>query len=288
MRARKVPAGMLPDVAGDWVDRSRRPYVENGTAWVPVKDGYPADLEIPERCGYAGRGFQMIGDIAVFHGRRPDTAAVAEVISLRKPAGVLWLKGLSGIERTPEVEILSGSSRDVMHRENGVTYWLDPAKVMFSMGNRLEKERVAGLVVPGERAADMCAGIGYFAIPLALAGAEVHAMEINPVAYGYLVRNTGANRVAGRVTPACGDSRALLSGTYDRIVIGHFDGPGLLVPALRHVSAGSVIHVHSAGAEPPDIRPACDAAGYRVSVAARKVKSYAPHAWHYVQDVIIL
>ena len=40
-----------------------------------------------------------------------------------------------------------------------------------------------------ERVADMFAGIGYFTIPLAGSGASVHAMEINPVAFGFLHRN---------------------------------------------------------------------------------------------------
>ncbi|MDD4137480.1 MAG: SAM-dependent methyltransferase, partial [Methanoregula sp.] len=89
----------------------------------------------------------------------------------------------------PRTELLWGTAGEVRHRESGYTYILDPQNVMFSMGNRNEKTRIARLIRAGsgnERVADMFAGIGYFTIPMAGAGARVHAMEINPVAFGYL------------------------------------------------------------------------------------------------------
>jgi len=78
--------------------------------------------------------------------------------------------------------VVYGSAGEVRHREQGCTFILDPTRVMFAQGNRVEKARIAALVRPGERIADMFAGIGYFTIPAARSGARIHAMEINPVA----------------------------------------------------------------------------------------------------------
>ena len=197
------------------------------------------------------------------------------------------MKGYLGDMRIPDVEILYGNTGEVCHREQGYTFILDPARVMFAQGNRNEKARIASLVRPGERVADMFAGIGYFTIPAAAGGAQVHAMEINPIAFEYLRRNSMANHVADRVTAENGDSRILLSGTYDRILMGHFDAPSMLADALAHAHSGSVLHVHSIGDVRGAIRDATAEAGFTAMVTSRLVKKYGPHAWHMVQDVTI-
>jgi tRNA wybutosine-synthesizing protein 2 len=133
----------------------------------------------------------------------------------------------------------------------------------------------------------MFAGIGYFTVPAAVKGARVHAMEINPVAFGYLARNVEGNRTGGRVTPEQGDCRDHLAGTYDRVVMGHFDAPGYLPDALAHARPGTVIHLHSLGAAGDRITAAAGDAGFRARVTTRRVKKYAPNTWHMVQDVVL-
>ena len=288
MRARRVPAAVLADIVGaEWVDPARRPYVRGGTAWVPVREGYPADADLPERESYRGRGYHRIGDVAVLRGDAPSEAELAAIVEHCRPRGVLLVKGYLGDMRIPDVEILYGNTGEVCHREQGYTFILDPARVMFAQGNRNEKARIASLVRPGERVADMFAGIGYFTIPAAAGGAQVHAMEINPIAFEYLQRNSMANHVADRVTAENGDSRILLSGTYDRILMGHFDAPSMLADALAHAHSGSVLHVHSIGGATGAIHDAAAGAGFTATITSRRVKKYGPHAWHMVQDVTI-
>ncbi|NMA88404.1 MAG: SAM-dependent methyltransferase, partial [Methanoculleus bourgensis] len=135
--------------------------------------------------------------------------------------------------------------------------------------------------------ADMFAGIGYFAIPAASSGGRVHAMEINPTAFEYLQRNIIENHVADCVRAEVGDCRALLSGVYDRFLMGHFDAPSMLADALAHVRSGSVLHVHSIGDAEPTIGEAVAEAGFLATVTSCRVKKYGPHAWHMVQDVTI-
>ncbi|WP_214021205.1 class I SAM-dependent methyltransferase family protein [Methanoculleus sp.] len=288
MRARKVPAADLADIVdAEWVDPARRPYVEGETAWVPVREGYPADADLPERQSYRGRGYHLVGDIAVLRGDAPPGKELAAIVEQCRPRGVIRVKGFIGAMRIPDVEVLYGTAGEVRHREQGYTFILDPTRVMFAQGNRTEKARIASLVRPGERVADMFAGIGYFSIPAASSGARVHAMEINPIAFEYLKRNIMANHVADRVTAEVGDCRTLLAGVYDRILMGHFDAPSMLADALAHARSGSVLHVHSIGDAAGEIREKAVEAGFSAVITSRRVKKYGPHAWHMVQDVTI-
>ncbi len=291
MRVREIPRDRLKEIrSADWVDRTRRPFAEGDVAWVPVRPGEPFDRELGRLPVYSGRGFAMIGDIAVMHGKKPSGPEIEEIVRFRNPRGILWIESVSEVTRTPRTEVLWGEAGEVRHRENGYTFILDPSKVMFAQGNRSEKMRLARLVSrsPGtERVADMFAGIGYFSIPLAGAGAVVHAMEINPVSFDFLNRSILANGLSGRVTAALGDCRDLLSGTYDRVVMGHFDALSMLPPALGHVRSGSVIHVHSIGSVEERIREQAEGAGFSVTIEVHKVKKYRPHAWHVVQDVTL-
>jgi tRNA wybutosine-synthesizing protein 2 len=291
MRVRGVPKEQLGGIThADWVDQSRRPFVEGNIAWVPVLPGEPCDKEISAHPEYAGRGFYLIGDIAVVHGERPTPEDIRKIVDLKNPRGILWREALDDIIRTPRVEVVWGECGETRHRESGYVYILDPSKVMFSQGNRNEKGRMAELIRSGpgnERVADMFAGVGYFTIPIAGAGATVHAMEINPVSCGYLTRNAAENQLADRITVSPGDCRDLLTGTYDRIVMGHFDAPSMLSHALRHVRSGSAIHIHSIGPQEELVREAVEGAGFSCGVIVHKVKKYRPHAWHVVHDVTI-
>jgi len=182
MRVRAVRKDKFGELDGaGWVDRTRDPYAEGDMLWVPVIASESCDREIPERRRYRGRGYFMIGDIAVLHGKEPAPGEIRAIAGFRHPRGILWIKSLQDITRTPETKIVWGSGGEVCHKEAGYSYILDPEKVMFSMGNREEKARIARMVNesprPG-RIADMFAGIGYFSVPLAGAGATVHAMEI--------------------------------------------------------------------------------------------------------------
>ena len=291
MRVRAVPKVQLPEISGeDWIDRSRSPYAEGATAWVPVREGMAFTREIPERIRYSGRGFFLLGNVAVCHGKRPHQKEVDEIVSFRHPEGVLWIDALEDVTRTPKTEVLWGTVGEVCHRESGYVYFLNPRDVMFAQGNRNEKMRMARLVRDGQagaRVADMFAGIGYFTIPMAGGGASVHAMELNPVAFGYLTRNVAENHLAAQVQPALGDCRDLLTGEYDRVVMGHFDAIQILPEVMSHVHPGSVIHVHSIGLVENEIKTVIEGAGFSATIEVHKVKKYRPHEWHLVQDVTL-
>jgi tRNA wybutosine-synthesizing protein 2 len=288
LRIREVPLEELSAVLeSDWADTTRRPYVTRETAYVPVREGCTSTGDLSPRQRYKGRGYQMIGRIAVVRGERPAPEEVKHIVEWQHPQGVLWVRMHSGVCRIPVTEVLYGSTGDVIHKESGLSFCIDPSKVMFSQGNRTEKMRVAALIRTGERVADMYAGIGYFTLPAARAGGIVHAMEINPVAFRYLQKNIVLNHLSDRVVATCGDCRNLLSGTYDRVIMGHFGSPEAISPVLPHVNPGSILHVHSSGLQPPDIFGPLKAGDFEADISVRVVKKTGPHCWHYVQDVTL-
>jgi tRNA wybutosine-synthesizing protein 2 len=115
---------------------------------------------------------------------------------------------------------------------------------------------------------------------------------ISPIAFGYLGENIRANRLADRVEASCGDCRDLLSGVYDRLVLGHFEARSFLTDALAHARRGSVLHVHALervpGESGPGLVQAAVECGSAVSSTYRAVKSAGPCRTHTVHDMVIL
>ncbi len=289
MKIRKISKRSLPNSASEpWVDTTHRVYCEGEYAFVPVKEGYPFDGEIPDRRPYDGPGYQRMGDTLLLHGDAPTAEELAALIAWENPSCVLRAAAHEGIMRTPKADVLFGQPHDATFREAGIIYTLDPSKVMFSQGNRGEKLRLRSFVNPGERIADMFAGIGYFTLSAALAGGYVHAMEINKVSFAYLQKNVEANGLSGRVIPELGDCREKLTGIYDRILMGHFEAPDFLKNALDHAGPGTVLHVHGIGDRKNDISETLEGAGFTYIISEHKVKKYAGRLWHSVWNVNLI
>jgi tRNA wybutosine-synthesizing protein 2 len=288
MRVREIGVQELPEIRGAaWRDENHRVWVDGRSAYVPVREGCPCTHDLPPRTPYTGRGYYMMGNVAVLHGDDPTEKEIREVVEWTGAEGVMLVRSCEGRERIPDTEVLFGTVGEVCHHEAGIRYHTDPRRLMFAMGNRDEKARLCGCIRPGERVADMFAGIGYFSLSLAMKGAHVHAMEINPLAYRYLAKNIEENGVSHCVNAEPGDCRELLRGLYDRILMGHFESEQFLPSALAHAGPGTVLHVHSAGRTPPELEGTIGAHGFFCIVTSRKVKKYAPYQWHYVQDVIL-
>ena len=289
MNVRVFPKSRIAELLQEeWVDNTRRVYVEDGAAYIPVKDGYPFDEVLEERTPYTGRGYQKMGDTILIHGDAPTASELEAIITFEHPACVLHSVGQNGVMRIPEIRTLYGTPHEVTFKEAGISYTLNPAKVMFSQGNRGEKLRIRSLVQPGEKIADMFAGIGYFTLSAGLAGGQVHAVEINPESFAFLEKNIAANTLGRNVHAECGDCREKLRGTYDRILMGHFDAPDFLPHALAHADVGTTLHVHGVGERQAEVEEAVSSAGFRYTISEYKVKKYASRTWHCVWDVKLI
>ena len=229
-----------------------------------------------------------MGDTILIHGDAPTKSELEEIQAFEHPSCILHSVGQNGVMRIPEIRVLIGTPHEVTFREAGLSYTPDPSKVMFSQGNRGEKLRIRSLVREWEKIADMFAGIGYFTLSADLAGGKVHAVEINPESFAFLQKNIEANYLGRNITAECGDCREKLRGTYDRILMGHFDAPEFLNHALAHSDVGTTLHVHVVGDRQSEIENTVSSAGFRYTISEYKVKKYASRTWHCVLDVKLI
>ncbi|GGN11488.1 class I SAM-dependent methyltransferase [Halarchaeum nitratireducens] len=187
-----------------------------------------------EAIAAAPSSWAVVGDVVLVtfpDGYDPaDRTTVGEVLlDLHGEAEtVLARDGVRGEAREPAVTVVAGSGdTETIHTEHGTKYALDLAEVMFSPGNKAERARMGEVAREGERVLDMFAGVGYFALPMARAGASVTAVERNPTAFRYLAENAQLNGVAGRVECVLGDCREYESvDPVERVVMGYYDSLG--------------------------------------------------------------
>jgi len=200
--------------------------------------------------------YKVLGNVALVRMdlEPPSLEEVIRKIIANNPhiVAVLGYRGVYGDYRAPSVELLWGKMPDaIMHTEYGVHYYLDPSRLMFSLGNLFERLRVASLVRSWEVVVDMFAGVGQFTLPIAVHAKPkiIHAIEINPVAYDYLVKNVKLNGVEEIVVTHLSDCREFASKTNisaDRIIMGYFYGYSEFLPyALSMLGkSGGIIHLH--------------------------------------------
>ena len=216
--------------------------------------------------------------------------AFAEVLGAR--CVVQDLSGVHGVLRTPEVHVIWGRGMEVVHVEGGVRYMFDVAKIMFSSGNLPERTSIPTRVPAGSVVVDLFAGIGYFALPIAVQSQadRVYACELNPVAYHYLLENIRLNRTSNLI-PLYGDCRKTAPHEVaDVVVMGHFDAAHYLGVALRCLRGAGLVIYHELcpkeqfpQAPVAHLTEAAQERWYEVeSVASRIVKSYAPGVVHAV------
>ena len=270
----------------------------------------------------APSSWAVVGSVVlVAMGDAPRPTEVGEaLLALHGEADtVLARNGIGGVHREPDVTVVAGEGdTETVHTEHGTEYALDLAEVMFSPGNKAERARMGRAVSEGdgavatepsggasgatasqagERVLDMFAGIGYFTLPMARAGAAVVAVERNPTAFRYLVENTMRNGVDGLVQPYRADCREVVEagidgGPVDRVVMGYYESWEYLESAFDALAPGGVLHMHEATPEhlaferPVErLEAAAADAGRSVELLdTRRVKSHSEGVVHVVVD----
>ena len=248
----------------------------------------------------APRSWAVVGSVVLVDmGDAPRPGEVGEaLLALHGGADtVLARGGIDGQHREPDVTVVAGEGdTETVHREHGVEYALDFESVMFSPGNKAERARMGEVVSEGERVLDAFAGIGYFTLPMALAGARVTAIERNPKAFEFLLENAMRNSVSDRVEPYRADCRDVLASyegpPFDRAVMGYYEAHEFLEDVLPVLAPGGTVHLHEATPEAiaPDrsverLRDAAGECGRTVEVLdTREVKGYSEGVVHVVVD----
>lgn len=252
-----------------------------------------------EKLGHIS-GWELLGEVVIL--KLPEELdgekrAIGETILELQPRAkaVLNRRAITGVFREPEVELIAGDSTETIHREHGCVFKLDPAKVMFSLGNLEERRRMCKIAGRDEVVVDMFAGIGQLSIPLAKHSmpGEVHMIEKNPVAHHYLEENVRLNRLSNAF-PILGDCRKVApTNVADRVIMGYFFQTEKYFPsALKTLTeAGGMVHHHTLctedelPAKEQHITEAASECGFDLKVEKRVVKSYAPLVYHYVLDI---
>ncbi|MDD1683262.1 MAG: RsmD family RNA methyltransferase [Methanoregula sp.] len=214
-----------------------------------------AEILPAEVLPYVSNRFEVIGDIAVIAvpaGLDPWKHKIAQaIVSRRKNLATVLNKKekVAGGSRTARYEVLWGVRTTTVHRESGFAYCLDVGGAFFSTRMASERKRVTGQTGPGERVYIPFAGVGPFVIPAAARGAEVYAMENNPDAFRYLLKNADLNHVTAHCHLLQGDAfdTAPFTGkVFDRLIIpapyGMDNAPGVLLPLL---SRGGRVHFYT-------------------------------------------
>ena len=156
-----------------------------------------------------------------------------------------------GEYRLRDLRLLGGNKNtEVIHKESGCRFKLDPRKTYFSTRESTERERVNNLVNFGDNILVMFSGVAPFPICIARAhpSVTITCIEVNPIAHKYAVDNINLNKVQDRVTPLLGDVREVcpkLGKTFDRVLMPLPKGAHMFLDtAIPMVNQGGVLHLY--------------------------------------------
>jgi len=208
--------------------------------------------------------------------------------------------------RSSQVKMIIGDSGEVEFTDNGVKFWLDVTKVMFSSGNVTERHRIGEIDMTGEIVVDAFSGIGYYTLPMLVRSnaKHVYACELNPNSINALTKGAELNAISNKLTILEGDNQITLqslSNIADRVHLGILPSSEntwqLAVDCLKQ--SGGIIHIHMNIRE-KEINSFVDYCLEQLEQYAaqrdfntiqlqhvEKVKWYAPHIRHIVIDVSI-
>jgi len=245
--------------------------------------------------------YQQIGDIVIFN--KISNKEAKEFFKKHRNIKTLCIKTgpIKGKLRKPSIKVIMSRTKknktETIHKEFGILYKIDIAKLMFSKGNINERHRLAKIANKKEIVVDMFAGIGYFTLPLAKKVKKVYAIELNPTAYHYLKENIKLNKLKN-VIPILGDCAKVvpqLKIKADRIVMGLLPSPfPYLKAAFAAAKKGTIIHYScliKRNKEKEQITKLIEKINKIKEVKlikATRVKSFSPALEHYVLDLLVL
>jgi len=161
-----------------------------------------------------------------------------------------------GEYRTREYELIAGNENtEVMHKEYGCSFKVDPQKVYFSPRELTERQRIAKQVKPKEKVMVMFSGVAPFSIMIAKVQPKVdkvYSVELNPDANKYAIENVRINYVGDKVILIEGDVKKKCQTYYgkcDRVIMplpmGSENFLDVAVNCLKN--KGGMIHFYNWG-----------------------------------------
>ncbi|GAI70674.1 unnamed protein product [marine sediment metagenome] len=258
------------------------------------------------------RGFQTIGRVIII--RLKPVLLEKKILIAKKYMELLPstrsvylnMGRIKGKYRTPEnIVFLVGEDNPIVdHKEHGVIYRFDFTKIMFSMGNLNERKFLATLVKENEVIVDMFAGIGYFSLPIAKHSKPkiIYSIELNLESFKFLTENIKINHLDDIIVPINGDSKSEViklskSGVRaDRVIMGVFPAPKDFIKEALALTKESGTTFHYEGVATKDnylnlfneFKEIAETSNYKCELLSKRfVKSYGPHLYHVVVDILV-
>ncbi len=209
--------------------------------------------------------------------------------------------GRSGEYRLYRLRLLAGEKNtEVIHKEYGMRFKLDPRRVYFSPREATERQRIAKMVRKGERVLVMFAGIAPYAIAIAKkVNCKITCVEINPEACKYAKENAKLNNVEDRIKIIEGNVKKISKelGKFDRILMPLPEKAWkFLKYAFRCSKKGTVIHLYGISSESnlfgdveEKIIRESDKEKIKTRIICReKVLPFAPRKWKVRIDIKVV
>ncbi|MHB1492748.1 MAG: class I SAM-dependent methyltransferase [Thermoplasmataceae archaeon] len=181
----------------------------------------------PSPKGHSG-AFDVIGDIAIIRERKDgNTQKIVEFIAdTIKHIRTIYLDhGVTGEFRLRNLEFLHGDDNpETIHRENGISLWLNVKKAYFSPRLATERMIISSRVRENEKILDMFSGVGSFTITIMKnRNVNVVALDINPEAIKALEKNYIINKIKGNLSAKVCDSWSEIKNIrgMDRIIMNN-------------------------------------------------------------------
>ena len=258
------------------------------------------------------RGFQTIGRVIII--RLNPVLLEKKILIAKKYMELLpstrsvYLNTgrIKGKYRTPEnIVFLVGEDNPIVeHKEHGVIYRFDFTKIMFSMGNLNERKFLATLVKENEVIVDMFAGIGYFSLPIAKHSKPkiIYSIELNLESFKFLTENIKINHLDDIIVPINGDSKKEViklskSGVRaDRVIMGVFPAPKDFIKEALTLTKeiGTTFHYEGVTTKENflslfnEFKEIAETSNYKCKLLSKRlVKSYGPHLYHVVIDILV-
>lgn len=184
-----------------------------------------------EEIDYVRTGYDIIGEIALVEipsKLRKKEKIIAQAIMIRHK-NIRTVARKVGIHkgefRTQNVKAILGLKKtETLHKESSAKIMLDVAKLYFSPRLASERLRIAKLVKPNEIILVMFSGCAPYPLVIAKNSPAkiIYAIEKNPTAYQYAVKNVKLNKLEKKIILIKGDVKRVVQHfgqKFDRVIM---------------------------------------------------------------------
>jgi len=259
----------------------------------------PEDLE-----KYLPSSYDIIGDIALVKipeeiKEYKDQIGLAILGTHKNLTTVLEDKGVYGKFRKRNIEHIAGDKKtETTYREHGAELQIDVGSVYFSPRLATERWRIVERTKKNEVVLDMFAGAGPYTVLIGrnVDVKQIHSVDLNPDAIGYLRRNVKKNNLEDLVTIYEGDAEKIAPKlSCDRVIMNlPHSSKDFIEAALSSINGKGTLHYYEIIEENKmensleSLSEKIDEKGFRSKILEeRVVRTYSSTELHMAYDILV-